>query len=278
MPVQPPQRSRSPKRCYFLELSGELRNQIYDLVIEGRLVEIRPPTAQPQYTQQLIKGVLEIRKAPKTWRFSDILGHRRGFEDSKTKWESSLSSLVLTCRQVNREASHFLYAKTSFVFESSNRILAFLRIVRPVNKEAISRLHLVHSTYGQPTFLEHLSAKEQADSRWDRTCQALASDLKGLRNLQITLTLHDWPLTLSLQESWVTALLHFARLCLLNVKVHLRLPYGEGRNVVSFDRTSVGLDSFAETIRRKILGWEDVSALEAYYSAKTAYNKAMGKD
>lgn len=291
LPVQSLQNLKGSKRCYLLELAGKLRNHIYDYAIEGRLVEIRPPIPgnEIQYTWQQVDGSFEINKPPKAWRFSDILGRRRGFQHSGTKWESSLSSLILTCKQINREASHFLYAKTSFVFKSAKRTRAFLSIVQPVYKEVISRLHLIHRTYGQPFCLEHVFAKGRADRCWDRTCQALAEDLKGLKILEITLTVNDCPPVLGLREPWVMALLHLARLELLDVKVNLLIPrnplndqnYRNQRNRDNqhnqgrLEVTSVVLDSFAETIRRKILRGDDESALKAYDSAMIAYTKAI---
>jgi hypothetical protein len=86
----------------------------------------------------------------------------------------------------------------------------------------IHRLHLHHSTYGEPKDPENIKFKARADCKWAETCLLVIKNLPDLRELCINLLVNDSPFRLNLEENWVRPLLYFKKLDKLDkVNIHL---------------------------------------------------------
>lgn len=275
------------KRYHFLNLAGELRNQIYGYVFdsgalvkmipEGRVERVTPSRGtffklshnQLSYTPTTPQKKVESTPMP-TLRCTRVLGKYNRVEALNTKWATSFSGLILTCRQVHREAILYLYASTTFSFHSPNRLHSFLTVVQPANLAAIKRLHLTHATYGQPYDPGHNVWKAKHDEKWARTCALAAANLPHLEELKISLDVLDVPLQFNLKAAWIQPLLLFGRLALKSAEVHLSSmytsrPVSSPPSACRTHEAYVALHQlFADAIGRKILGWDDDSAVEAY--------------
>jgi len=281
------------KRLGLLDLAGELRNQIYAYVFNsGAVVKMVPKghveRAAPssgtsfklihnQFRSIVIEPQQKKDNAPvPTLYCTRVLGKYNRMEGLNTKWSTSFSGLVLTCRQIHREAVIYLYANTTFSIHSSNRLNSFLTYVRPTNLAAVKRLHLSHCTYGQPSKASDGIWKGKHDANWVFNCKLAVADLEHLEELKISLYVHDVPLRFSLKEAWVQPLLLFAALPLTSAEICLSSRY-IGQPVGLPVRCRMAREArekreaymalhqlFADAISRKILGWDDESALESY--------------
>ncbi|KAF2474839.1 uncharacterized protein BDR25DRAFT_384230 [Lindgomyces ingoldianus] len=229
----------SPNRVRgFLGLPGELRNRIYDFYFEEDFrVEIVAKdtkfTTKVARTMKLCPGVanrdtickhqvkLSCKEGnPATLRMPRKLGCYRRVEGVRTIWANSLCALILVNKQVFNEAIPFLYQNTTFVYDAPQRIRSFLKVVPVVNLSAITKLYLHYTTYGGPSYMQHLVWQGKHLASWASACKAISKTLSGLEELQIWLRVNDTPLYFDLRQRWVQPLLQFRRLtCPRNVIV-----------------------------------------------------------
>ena len=81
----------------------------------------------------------------------------------------------------------------------------FLNIVPAA--DAIRKLELRHSTYGEPRLTEDRKWKHQHDKKWMNTCKRIAENMTSLDHLKLELRICDWPTQLNLAAAWAKPLL-----------------------------------------------------------------------
>lgn len=227
--------TKPKKKCGFLDLPGEVRNEIYKYYftdeyrceIVGKGTELDPlghkmtrlGFAQPQKTFA-IRGGKVVREVipfmPResiAVRFSGRLGKYKAANGRETSWESSLCALILVSKLIHRESIVFFYHRTTFVFNAPKRISSFLQVIPAANLALVTKLELHYSNYGHERFIG-ASGKDSRQAHidaWTKSCKAIAKKLVNLRELNIWIYATQDPLWFDLREKWLTPLLCFRR-------------------------------------------------------------------
>jgi hypothetical protein len=185
----------------FLDLPGELRNRIYDALFDEFPLCIewnRPPKD--------LGHAIELRHKPR-YRLSSMLLS----EPPKTRQAGQNSwiplELLRVCRKVYDETYPLLYVKTELLIGSMVALDRFLNIAPPYGVKNIRKLHLVHSTYGEPLLLDMREWKIRHDKKWMKLCRRIAEDMTGLESVRIDLYIHDRPTRLDTRAAWAKPLL-----------------------------------------------------------------------
>lgn len=203
--LAPPQPYTSKRKASgFLALPGEIRNAIYECYFEGEFraelaaqnatFEHRKPRTVTLYSPSAhgtgggYQYLPKVKKnGPATVRMARYLGGYKRVHGFQTKWSSSLSALVLVCKQVHYETIKFLYQNTTFAFDSSRRVLNFLDYVPKPNLAYITRLHLHYVPYGAPAAAPMRTYQNKHMKIWDQACKGLADRLVNLRDLYMSI-------------------------------------------------------------------------------------------
>lgn len=224
-----PGKSTPKKMRGFLSLPGELRNQVYHYYFESdfrcevaakgsqlegyKIRTVKLWAGAFQSNPQVLKYDSEAKEeGPLTIRVSRPLGRYNIVKGLQTNWFASLFAISLACKQVHAETLPYLYRKTEFVFNASNRLTNFLKVISSSKLEHITKLQLHYTTYRNPQMSGDHMWKEKHNKSWIRACNAASKKLVGLRELKIWIRVHDHPPRFSLRESWVLPLLQFRRL------------------------------------------------------------------
>jgi hypothetical protein len=300
--------SPTPKRVRgFLGLPGELRNLIYHYYFQQEFrVEIAAKGAEfaveAPRTIKLCLGtvnrdgsVFKYQPKPKkvlpmTLRMHRQHGHQNRVDGLRTNWATSLSALVLVCKQVHAEAIVFLYQNTTFVFNAPKRIINFLGIVSKNNQANITKLQLHYSTYGHPRLVEMQKWKRKHGESWHAACISASKRLVHLQALEVHIHVNTHT-KFDLREDWVQPLLHFRRLtcagracgnqekhCKIHnlgiVKIHLQTRWRRRwtpSNVLRYPELEDACDDlhsyFSQTLELAIHGFSEETALAEFKEA-----------
>jgi hypothetical protein len=175
-----------------LDLPAEIRNEIYDLLFAGHVLIYRShPVQERLKTTQAIAPL-------------HLACHRSCSWSAGTHFYIA-PDLLRVCRQVHEEATVFLYENTTFRLESVFTVNKFLNIVPAA--DAIRKLELRHSTYGEPRLTEDRIWKHRHDKKWMNTCRRIAENMTSLEDLKLELRICDWPTQLNLAAAWAQPLL-----------------------------------------------------------------------
>jgi len=224
-----PGKSTPKKVRGFLSLPGEIRNQIYqyyfesdfrcEIAAEGSQFKERKTRTVKlwagafQSDAQVLNYASEAKEeGPLTIRISRPLGHYNIVKGLQTNWFASLFAINLVCKQVHVETLPYLYHKTTFVFDASNRLTNLVRVISSSNLQHITKLQLHYTAYGCPRMSRDCIWQEKHNKSWIRACNAASKKLVGLRSLKIWIRIPEIPLRFNLRETWVLPLLQFRRL------------------------------------------------------------------
>lgn len=249
------------KKLSFLDLPGEIRNQIYQCHFSNFRVEImRQNTCLPFYHPNSVERYVVLDWYERYFRNNPVLRNERQRETKVNKallerirWATSMTAILLVNKQVHKEALSLLYESTTFVFASNWYLNSFMRIVPKASLAFIRTLELHYESYGDPSLVEDTAFKRKSDDRWLQTCRLAAKQLTGLKSLTLYLHLNDRPLRLRRDEAWVKPLFEFRRL-----GIHLP-PKGRGGKLESVAmRISWRPSKAHRTLRRRRLYWAEM--------------------
>ncbi|EXJ65257.1 hypothetical protein A1O7_01598 [Cladophialophora yegresii CBS 114405] len=186
--------SRPARPFRFFDLPGEIRNRIYDLVVpEARVIV---SGTHPQ------KELQELKKREPGKKHQAPRYHLQGtFTGGSTE-----ASLLFSCRQMNREATQYVYARTTFCFISFVVLRKFLSNIPEAACSSIVSLEISHLGYGEPSLLADREWKLRHDAEWSAVLKQVRQQT-ALRRLVINITNFDWPIQLEAREPWATPLL-----------------------------------------------------------------------
>jgi hypothetical protein len=203
----------------ILRLPVEIRNQIYGYLFHQRLITINQNDAWPyQKGSPLLDAITEYRepdrpKAIKSLRI--VESTKKTSEDVRRKtmksrgvsydgipgqkprsiegviWETSLNSLLLTCRTIYAEAGPILYGTTVFYFDDAQRLRGFLKTVSNRNLACITRLHVHVRTYGIPNNAADNVWEQEHIQCWTSIFAKIAKKMTNLRVMRVTLTMRN---------------------------------------------------------------------------------------
>ena len=203
----------------ILRLPVEVRNQIYGYLFHQRLITIKQNDAWPyQKGSPLVDAITEYReperpKAIKSLRI--VTPTKKTPEDVRRKtmkargvsydgipgqkpqpiegvhWETSLNSLLLTCRTIYAEAAPILYGTTVFYFDDAQRLRAFLKTVSVRNLACITKLHVHVRTYGIPNNVADSVWEQEHIQCWTSIFAKVAKKMTNLRVMRVTLTMRN---------------------------------------------------------------------------------------
>ncbi|KIV77863.1 hypothetical protein PV11_09641 [Exophiala sideris] len=196
-----PENPHSPRPCKpfpFFKLPGEIRNKIYDLVVPKTRVVISASHPQKELDQLKTQQPLEKHKRPRCRLSGKFAG------------EPAPKALLFTCRQMNREAVEFIYARTTFCFDRFVVINKFLNVVPKTGVRSIESLQITHMGYSEPQWMDDRVWKLRHDVKWKKTLERTKEQMTSLSRLKLDLTFFDWPCRLETSEKWARPLLHLA--------------------------------------------------------------------
>jgi hypothetical protein len=183
---------RQLRSLSFVDLPAEIRNKIYDLLFAGYVLLYRSHPVRERFENPHVKTRL-------------YLACRRIYSWPAGTHFYIAPGVLRVCRQVHDEAIAFLYGNTTFRLESVFTVNKFLNIVPAA--DAIRKLELRHSTYGEPRLTEDRKWKHRHDKKWMNTCRRIAKNMTSLEHLKIELRICDWPTQLNLVAPWAKPLL-----------------------------------------------------------------------
>jgi hypothetical protein len=197
----------------FLQLPGEIRNKIYELVIPRSHVLVIPSHPQKEWQALQEKEPWKKHHRP-LYRLS---GQILSIDDQS----SDPIGLLQSCRKVYQEAMPVFYSKTTPCFDHIKSVHKFLNRVPPAGLCNIRSLRLEISEYGEPRLTKDRRWKSKQTERWTTTCERIVRSLTSLECLELDLRLATWPMTLSPDAKWTAPLmilrgdgLHLVRLTL----------------------------------------------------------------
>lgn len=201
----------------FLKLPPEIRNQIFQLVLGGKLIhtfgEGRFHSICPHHESESEACEQYLR----TGKDQEYITRHRMCLSSKLGDGRLLNlSLVYTCKQTYFEARHLVYSLNAFFFHDSKSLRFFASSLHPRQLRAISSLHLSIEV------VFRLDAEE-----WQRPLtSAFVKSFKGLEHLRIFINVgfvrlkdHVLLQAESLETYFFAPLLRFQRLPLKTATV-----------------------------------------------------------
>ena len=212
----------------FLELPGELRNKIYDIVIPHETYQLRwinnnhkscsltyyIPGKESASTRRLRKDVLEHRKATRNLRSPT---RKTAMNDVYNR--ASPVSLLWVCKQMYPEAASMFYGKSTLILRRLKTMRHFLNTTSPLNKQAIKSLSLVYHAYGHPVLTKNTMWKTKHDLSWEDLCERISNECPNITTLSLDLRLNRCPIAfdcIRLEEiafhpftQWMLSLWHF---------------------------------------------------------------------
>ncbi|KAI4719315.1 hypothetical protein E4T48_04432 [Aureobasidium sp. EXF-10727] len=203
----------------ILRLPVEIRNQIYCYLFHQRLITIKQNDAWPyQKGSPLVDAITEYRSPdrPKAIKSIKIVPttkqtpesvHRKtmkargvsydGIPGQKPLpregviWETTLSSLLYTCKTIYAETDPILYGTTIFYFDDAQRLRAFLKTVSDRNLACITRLHVHVRIYGIPNKAADNVWEQEHIQCWTSIFAKIAKKMINLRAMRVTLTMRN---------------------------------------------------------------------------------------
>ena len=193
-----PVRSRPTKPFPFFELPGEIRNRIYDFAVPEARVVIS--ANHPQRELQMMKNSepLKKHKPPRHHLYGNFTG------------KPTESSLLFTCHQMTREATEYVYARTTFCFDRMVVLRAFLNVIPATARSSIQSVEIKHVGYSEPVLMGDRAWKLRHDKKWAALLRQIKQQVTALRSLDLDVTFFDWPVQLTLKESWARPFLDLA--------------------------------------------------------------------
>ncbi|KAJ4301163.1 hypothetical protein N0V90_003253 [Kalmusia sp. IMI 367209] len=231
------------KRVGFLDLPGELRNQVYDYYFQqgfrcdfaGKKAQLGCPTrkvikfcigynfrpsSSPEDNNDNHKVVEDKTKdttieptVTTLVRFSRVLGRYERIQGLDTRWSTSLTGLIFVCKQVYAETIGFFYKSTIFSFDSPNRVFNFLKVPSANSLASVTKIQLHYHTYGDPVKSEHLEWKQKHLHSWNRTCKAVAKQLVNLQCVDIWIRMNESVICLDIHAPCLKPVFYFRRRC-----------------------------------------------------------------
>jgi hypothetical protein len=235
-------------RLGFLDLPGEIRNPIYMLLFQRTDYELRW-LSEPRNTPNRFRSLTYWEyNLPRDWldetrAWADIkVGESTGWDlvfsgpkfhgcgeralerrrNLFKEWRlrnyrapmgtaPSRAALLQTCRQINVEATPFLYSEASFGFADTGLPHRFLSCLRPPTKRWINKIYLQHQTYKEGFWRQGTpgALKMKVHDSWMSTCRRVANrqELPNLKEVFMHFTVNEEPLCLEVESAWVQPLL-----------------------------------------------------------------------
>ena len=190
----------------FLELPGELRNRIYDLVIPRRTY-VLDWARNTQRSKTLTYHIhVQSQESAQTRRLDPHFIQRR--KETKNPYspfrkaimedvynQSNPVALLWVCKKIYPEASSIFYGKSTIVLRRLKAIRHFLNNLSPANKQAVRSLSLIHRTYGHPALSANAEWKRKADFAWLALCERISDECPNLTTLSLDLDFNRCPLS-----------------------------------------------------------------------------------
>ena len=257
----------------FLELPGEIRNQIYDLAIvkdEYKIVWVNDNHKSKSLTYRNPRSTTTSRIVlPKEPVLPKDAAQRRRSLDIKYKPKAIRerlpsdyygpipTTLLLVNKKMHDEAASVFYAKSTFHFHALGTLRHFLDQLTPVATKSITTLAIKYQAYGHPQFRDNRLWKAKHDRLWAKLCWRVADEC-SLKNLLLDLKLNAAPTTFctldeaefeGIAAAWIRPLWAFQDIDLQRCWVRLRCA--------SKEDSVLEVESWK--LRKDILGdaWDD---------------------
>lgn len=199
-----PKRQKPKGNFNFLGLPGEIRNQIYNYVIQEETYAVdwegetsqtkrlshrlpyRPKSMWPQLSVETVERRKTLRK------HIDSDERKKLMKDFYS--HSSPVSLLFVCQKIYPEAATVFYSTHTFAFDLLGSLRFFLNTVSPANKAAIRSIAFTYKTYGYPKLTKDQHWKDVADSKWDGLCWRVSDECTSLKHLILNMKFRRSPL------------------------------------------------------------------------------------
>ncbi|KAK3715725.1 hypothetical protein LTR37_006950 [Vermiconidia calcicola] len=185
--IKSQQRAIAKGECRFFSLPAELRNTIYGFVFTpGAIIKL---CKLPRH------GHHKEEQDSLTIRFDKSMGNYSRKSGSQTKWENSVSGIVLVNKQAHEEAIAYLYGSCTFTFCPAKSTWAFLHEVSKKNLECVRSISLYRETKAAPDADTDQAHEDlyKTDQSFAKLCLQLVHMLPNVTSLDITLKLNGTP-------------------------------------------------------------------------------------
>lgn len=174
----------------FLSLPGEIRNQVYSLLIPSMriLVVGNRPNKELQVAQKLWCNADTIQ-ARSHFRLSHIADSRH-IEQGLTL----TTNLLLACQEIKSDVETFLYARTTFCFTSAKVLHRFLNRASPSGLRVIEKVEIQQAGYNHARLLNNDIYRRKYYRSWARVCDRAGQAMTNLRSVYLRVEIFDWPL------------------------------------------------------------------------------------
>lgn len=202
-----PSVAASPGRSPLMRLPGEIKNDIYSLLIGESHVLIKQKVLFGYPIKTLICETLSASTVQAPW------------------------GLLRSCKDLYAELVGLIYGRITFAFHSTAALQIFFERTSSSAAGAIRAIEIKHSQDDVPEWTKDVPLKVRNDLRFTLACQQAADQLVSLHSLNIQYKVRDWPIQPSLTEFWARPLLVFSGKA-LNVDLTLGfLGLGEGQTM-----------------------------------------------
>ena len=209
-----------------------------------------------------------------------IKGKEMAFIRPKMPTQSRNTGLLLACKATASLLSPIMHKKSTFGFSSPNHIQQYLSKQKefgvypktkyglprpewlPLNSGNIKRLCLQIKDYGEPELQSFRQYRMKYYNRWTKACNMIVDKLPSLESISIDahvpIMMNYEASNMTLKAIWVQPILAFGRAKNINTAA-VTLSMARNSRRIAFEMAS----AFSEVLQRKILKFDDASALEA---------------
>ena len=228
-------------RIGFLDLPGEVRNQIYHYLFKPDRFEIgfvspkdraltyNLPNHPIDNPKLRTCGIEKYRRSMDIYRRPRVNTHWLSLDPTRHKIGriSGPCALFLTCKTIAMEAPSIFYSKSIFSFRHNRSFKKFFEVISPYSIKHIRSLNLQHETAGEPLYQEYQYWKLKHDHSWETLCEDISEKLTGLENLSIDLAIYDDPFDTEEDAEWKWSLYAFKDLGVRRCRIRLRNTMAE---------------------------------------------------
>ena len=217
MPPKHLSHGRSPgckQPSKFFDLPGEVRNQIYELVVEpenyevawldkigGSLTHWKHKTEKPnwlnefefrrqfkdkrvreaKWADQFTKPDLDPKYIERRRREMRQPRHHVKTPNSFFDAVKGPAAMLRVSKQIHDEFAQFFYSSVSVSFQNHKILTHWLGLLTPVARKNLTKLYLQHQGYGEPKMFKNVQWKEKHDKLWAKRLKTVVEEFPSKR-------------------------------------------------------------------------------------------------
>jgi hypothetical protein len=196
------------RRIGFFDLAAELRNKIYDHVIQETGVKV-VRTSKSQWEQVRSRNPQTRPRRPRDRLVGVPIGKPVSY------------GLLMACRESHHEAMALIYSRTTFRFESAPALKCFMQQCPLAGVQNIQKLAIAYQEYGEPFWERDTDWKFRYDRSWYDALEMVKVNAASLKDLTVEWHIFGKLRQLTRLENWAAPLMNLGERQLDRVVVEL---------------------------------------------------------